>query len=67
MTEPLRKVSTFKYTGGCRYTGYIDKTIKLTLECGHELYRKASQGVPVKARCRDCAHEEHERNQKAAP
>jgi hypothetical protein len=51
----LRSVKYHEYTGACRYTGYVHKTIKLTLDCGHENYRKASQGVPMKARCRDCA------------
>jgi hypothetical protein len=47
-------VSAHEYVGACRYTGYVDKTIRLTLACGHEQYRKASQGAPLKARCRDC-------------
>ena len=50
----LIAIKTFEYFGACRYTGYIDKSIRLFLECGHEQTRKASQGVPQKARCRDC-------------
>lgn len=57
MTAPLRLVRTHEYVGGCRYTGYIDKSIRLKLVCGHEQVRKASQGVPHKARCRDCERE----------
>ncbi len=47
-------VKTFEYFGACRYTGYLDKSIRLFLECGHEQTRKASGGVPKKARCREC-------------
>lgn len=54
----MRPVKTFSYTGACRYTGYIPKSIKLTLECGHEQHRKASQGVPKRAHCRDCERTE---------
>jgi bacterioferritin-associated ferredoxin len=49
-----QSVTASEYVGACRYTGYVDKSIRLTLACGHEQYRKASQGIPVKARCRDC-------------
>lgn len=54
-------VISHEYTGACRYTGYVDKTIKLTLACGHEQYRKASAGVPQKAHCRDCARAQPEK------
>lgn len=50
----FKAVANFEYAGACRYTGYVDKSIKLTLECGHELWRKASQGVPKRARCVEC-------------
>lgn len=50
----LRAVRDIEYTGACRYTGYVAKSIRLHLECGHELYRKASQGIPARARCREC-------------
>lgn len=50
----FRIVTHFDYVGACRYTGYINKSIKLKLECGHEQRRKASGGVPRKARCKDC-------------
>lgn len=50
----MQPVRTIEYVGACRYTGYVDKSIRLTLDCGHEQYRKASAGVPEKARCRDC-------------
>lgn len=52
--RPLRKVSKFEYIGACRYTGYIPKSVKLHLECGHEITRKASTGTPVRARCLVC-------------
>lgn len=51
---PLRKVARFEYTGASRYTGYRAKSVKLFLECGHENFRKASQGVPERAQCRAC-------------
>jgi hypothetical protein len=54
MKTALKKVVTFEYEGACRYTGYLDKSIRLTLECGHEMVRKASAGVPGKARCYFC-------------
>lgn len=54
----LRKVKDIEYVGACRYTGYIAKSIKLMLECGHEQYRKASQGVPSRAKCRECERDQ---------
>lgn len=50
----LQTVVKFEYTGACRYTGYVARSIKLTLKCGHETFRKASAGVPLKARCKEC-------------
>jgi hypothetical protein len=52
--NPFRDVVSHAYVGACRYTGYIARSIRLTLECGHTMTRKASQGVPRKARCYDC-------------
>ena len=60
----LRTVANFHYTGACRYTGYVAKSIRLELECGHEQVRKASAGVPGKARCRDCEREQAARKRK---
>ena len=57
----FQRVMDHEYTGACRYTGYIARSIKLTLFCGHEQVRKASQGVPMKARCRDYEYEEIKR------
>ncbi len=53
----LREVTTHEYCGASRYTGYIRKSIRLVLSCGHEQFRKASQGVPNRARCRECERE----------
>lgn len=50
----LQRVKTYEYVGACRYTGYIARSIRLTLECGHEQTRKVSQGVPNRARCIEC-------------
>ena len=51
----LQRVINFRYVGACRYTGYEDKSIELFLACCHEQpYRKASQGVPQRARCQEC-------------
>lgn len=50
----FQPVTNIEYVGACRYTGYIAKSIRLTLKCGHEIQRKASQGVPLKAHCREC-------------
>lgn len=51
----MKAVTNHEYVGACRYTGYVAKSIRLVLECGHENLRKASQGVPTRAHCRDCA------------
>lgn len=63
-----QKVVSFNYVGACRYTGYIDKSIELILECGHgQPFRKASQGVPRTANCRECDRlREHSRAALAA-
>lgn len=53
----LRRVVDHKYVGACRYTGYANKRIRLTLACGHQTTRKASQGIPAKAFCRECEHQ----------
>lgn len=53
----FRSVVNWDWCGACRYTGYRNKSVRLVLSCGHELYRKASQGVPGKARCRECERE----------
>ena len=50
----LRKVLNFNYVGACRYTGYNAKSVRLQLECGHTITRKASDGVPMRAKCREC-------------
>jgi len=50
----LRRVQNLHYVGACRYTGYEHKSIRLELDCGHEITRKASQGVPSRARCKEC-------------
>ena len=50
----LRLVERHERIGACRYTGYQHRSIRLTLECGHDQVRKASQGVPKRARCRYC-------------
>lgn len=50
----LRTVKSHEYVGASRYTGYIDKSIRLYLECGHDQARKASQAVPARARCIEC-------------
>jgi hypothetical protein len=53
---PLRAVLRYEYVGASRYTGYVAKSIRLILVCGHDNYRKASQGAPSRARCRQCHH-----------
>lgn len=50
----LKNVDTHEYVGASRYTGYIPRSIRLVLECGHDQFRKASQGVPKRANCREC-------------
>jgi hypothetical protein len=51
---PSRWVISHEYVGACRYTGYQHKSISFKLECGHELVRKASAGVPRRMQCREC-------------
>ena len=55
MKGPLRKVTKSAPIGGSRYTGYVAKSIEMSLDCGHKAYRKASDGIPRRARCRECA------------
>jgi hypothetical protein len=62
----FRPVTKMEYTGACRYTGYIPKSIMLTLDCSHEQFRKASQGVPKKARCRECERQTLRRDGESA-
>jgi hypothetical protein len=50
----FRPVTAHEYVGASRYTGYVARSIMLTLACGHQQFRKASDGIPHKARCRDC-------------
>lgn len=55
----MQPVERFEYVGACRYTGYAHRSIRLFLKCGHEQpARKASQGVPAKAKCRQCERED---------
>ena len=42
----LKRVKKHGYVGASRYTGYIARSIRLILECGHDQYRKASQAFP---------------------
>lgn len=43
-----------------RYYGFRRGSAMLTLNCGHEVHRKQSQGIPKRARCRQCefSHDE---------
>lgn len=55
MAKPVyQPVVRTEYVGACRYTGYIDRSIRFYLACGHEVTRKASQGTPTRIKCRDC-------------
>lgn len=54
----MRAVTNTDYVGACRYTGYIDKTARLTLDCGHQKYQKASQRVPQRTNCVECDREQ---------
>ncbi len=54
----MRKVIGSEYVGACQYTGYIDRSIRLDLECGHQMFRKASAGVPLKAKCHECTRDQ---------
>ena len=51
----MRRVVKSEWVGACRYTGYIAKSVRLILDCGHEIVRKASQGIPRKSKCRECS------------
>jgi hypothetical protein len=51
----MRSIKSHEYIGACRYNGYINNSIRLILDCGHEQMRKASSGVPrTIVRCRAC-------------
>lgn len=61
--QVFQNVVNHDYVGACRYTGYENKSIRLKLECGHEIQDKASRFegkgkcIPKRARCRDCEHQ----------
>ena len=50
MTRTWRKVTGYERRASS--DGYA---LLLTLECGHQIGRKASQGTPRKVHCRQCA------------
>lgn len=50
----FRDVVDAEDCGASRYTGYVHKSMRLRLVCGHEKYRKISQGQPFKVRCIEC-------------
>lgn len=55
LPDPFREVLKVEWTGASRYTGYIAKSLRIQLKCGHELFRKGSQGIPKgRCRCREC-------------
>jgi hypothetical protein len=37
-----------EYVGACRYTGYVARSIQLTLECGHTHTRKRTNQFVAK-------------------
>lgn len=49
-----RRVTGTELCGASRYTGYVDKSLKLHLSCGHYLIRKRSAYVPHTALCVTC-------------
>ena len=55
-TGPWKKVTDYAEMKAS--TGY---SVILTLECGHQVGRKASQGIPKKARCPLCPSLQNER------
>ncbi len=50
----FERVTKIEHVGACRYTGYVARSLRLTLECGHQRTQKASQYVGQFARCREC-------------
>lgn len=53
----MQKVVSHEYSGRSRAIGYKHKWLHLKLECGHMNVRKASQGLPKRARCWYCEHD----------
>lgn len=55
--KPLKRVVRYERYSPTNnpHPGY-PCSIALYLECGHEQHRKASQGVPKKARCFQCRY-----------
>ena len=53
----MRDVASHEYVGACRYTGYVAKSVRLHLSCGHEMVRKASAGIPRRAKCYECTRD----------
>lgn len=53
MKFPLRKVVRYVFTS-TKYNRPAEGSNKFTLECGHTIYSKTSNGAPNRKRCRDC-------------
>lgn len=57
LKHPLRKVVAHRMRQRRMWFRNISNrggVLVLTLECGHIAVRKASHGIPVRARCNDC-------------
>lgn len=50
---PLRKVVDVQFMT-TRYNRLGEGTNRFTLECGHQVFAKLSQGEPKNKRCREC-------------
>jgi len=58
---PWRKVvDSERYWPASAPRGAFARILKL--ECGHELHRKGSQGVPKKSRCIECLSKGSQKN-----
>lgn len=58
-TMMFRNMVSAEYCGASRYTGYVARSVRIKLECGHELIRRASEfGTQSKFHCRDCDRQE---------
>jgi len=58
MKRIMRDVTSHEYCGASRYTGYVARSVRLFLSCGHESVRKSSQGVPRRAKCHECTRDQ---------
>lgn len=54
---PLKRVKSVRFTQN-KYNRHAEGKNEFTLECGHVVVSKASEGEPSRKRCRQCQYED---------